>query len=444
MKRKMRILSMILLVTLALSLMLPTALAEEPAPQAEPAAPTEPAAAAVCEHDKLSWTVKTPARCNAEGVKTAHCDVCGQNLEEAIPADINAHHYIDNVDKGYKTEPTCISKGLMYTICEYCRSEGVREVEKAAHSFGPWEEVFPSTCAVLGREMRKCTVERCGYAEVRDIQKQPHQFIDDEANGVKTEPDCVTAGLMHTVCEVCSTRDLRTIPALGHDWDAGEVIKEPDCETAGEMKHTCQRQGCNATKTEEIPALGHDWVEDRIITAPGCGTEGEMQYKCQRSGCTATKTENIPATGKHSWGEWKEVTAPSCTGDGKATRTCSGCGLTESKALIGGHIWGSWTDAGDGYDHYRVCQRDGSHKEVQPHSYGPWEIGKKGDKAEGDYYIRWCRADGCAHYETCPISSGSPKTGDSSNILLWSAISMMTLGSFAASAAYLLKKNKSR
>lgn len=76
--------------------------------------------------------------------------------------------------------------------------------------------------------------------------------------------------------------------AEGHDWEAVESTRtNATCTTAGTVIYKCSE--CGFEKTEEIsPALGHNFKDP---TPELNAKTGEMVYECQRENCEATKTE---------------------------------------------------------------------------------------------------------------------------------------------------------
>ena len=193
--------------------------------------------------------------------------------------------------------------------------------------------------------------------------------------------------------------------AAEHAWGEGTVTVEPTHTTLGEKTYTCTV--CDGTKTEEIPTTGdHNFVnwapngdgthtgtcgcgtpsteactygEGEVTTPETCNADGVMTYTC--TVCGGTKTEKIPATGDHNFVNWAPngdgthtgtcgcgtpsteactygvVTTPAgCNSDGVKTYTCTVCGgsYTESILATGEHVYGAWTDNGDG-THTRTC-----------------------------------------------------------------------------------------
>ena len=75
-------------------------------------------------------------------------------------------------------------------------------------------------------------------------------------------------------------------------------------------------------------------------------------------------------THTHDWQTEQHVTVPAtCLTDGQYYVNCNGCAETKTGILTKlGHNWGNWViTAGNVDTHTRVCTRDSSHKETEPH-----------------------------------------------------------------------------
>ena len=123
--------------------------------------------------------------------------------------------------------------------------------------------------------------------------------------------------------------------------------------------------------------------------------------------------------------------APTCTEVGvKGGTKCSVCGeILSAQELIPatGHEWGLWADTKDGWRHVRFCANDPTHKQYGFHKMGDWVTVKYNTETTDGYRERWCQASDCDYHEIQVIKAGSPKTGDSSNILLYSGLCLASL-----------------
>ena len=125
--------------------------------------------------------------------------------------------------------------------------------EEHVHEFGAWTVKTAATCEAKGEEVRSCTVEGCGHAESRVIEKTAHKM---DAGTITTEATCGAAGVKTFKCTNvgCTYTTTEAVPQLTtHTWDAGKVTTEPTTKAEGVKTYTCSV--CNTTKTEAIPAL---------------------------------------------------------------------------------------------------------------------------------------------------------------------------------------------
>lgn len=80
-----------------------------------------------CAHDGLVLEVKNPAKCTEDGLKSGHCDICGKDVTEVIPA--TGHKYTTNetpatCDKDGKIVYTCINDGCGHFYEEIIKATG--------------------------------------------------------------------------------------------------------------------------------------------------------------------------------------------------------------------------------------------------------------------------------------------------------------------------------
>lgn len=160
------------------------------------------------------------------------------------------------------------------------------------------------------------------YAAEHKIRVHNHsfdQFIQIIA------PTCESTGIEERHCTLagCPVKiDERTIDKLGHDFALAETYTAATCTAEGEGKFVCQREGCNAEKTDKIPMLEHNKVLKQTVD-PTCTEDGYMLYEC--SSCDySERLITIYAKG-HSLDEGRENPPASCTTEGKMEFSCSVC-----------------------------------------------------------------------------------------------------------------------
>ena len=166
------------------------------------------------------------------------------------------------------------------------------------------------TCTEEGFAAVQCTNEwskwgahgRCSKTENHTISKKPHSYGD----WIEVEATCQAPSRRYHVCSVCKHEeddpDYTPTPKLDHNY--GDWIIEPaTCTTSVQKYHICQNivngKICGDRvddeefeKLEENKPLGHDWGEYIDDDKPGCQQQ-TATAKCQREGCNATDTQNL-------------------------------------------------------------------------------------------------------------------------------------------------------
>ena len=272
---------------------------------------------------------------------------------------------------------------------------------------------------------------------------------------------CSKTGSGHWVCKDCGATDTYSIPKnpLAHNPSATNIISGSFIDET----HTVQCSDCGLKWAElhsrvidsEKPATClEDGHSAGVYCADGCGYDTRIVYS---------------APGEHSWGEWTVKTPATCTKDGLEIRKCSKCTATEERTIAAeghkpvaisdraptctedgsvggkkcsvcqavleepevvpatGHDWGLWADAKDGWRHVRFCANDPTHKQYGFHKMGNWITVKQNTETTDGYRERWCQEADCDYHEVQVIRAGSPKTGDSSNILFYSGLCLASL-----------------
>ncbi len=172
-----------------------------------------------------AWTMKSEATCKVAEVQIRECSVCHKTETRSVGTTV-AHSYIDVAGKS----PTCDAEGYeAYTKCKWCGlTDGYTTIPATGHSFGGWTVATPKTChsyEILARTCPKCSATETmintagGYA--------PHSM---QAVAGK-EPGCETEGYTaHTKCAWCDyTEGYETIPAKGHV----DADKDGFCDVCG-------------------------------------------------------------------------------------------------------------------------------------------------------------------------------------------------------------------
>lgn len=185
-----------------------------------------------------------------------------------------------------------------------------------------------ATCQADGKETVSCAA--CG--EVMSEKTLPMGSHDFSVKVSETPATCTDAGKIVWKCSACDATKEEPIAALGHDWDNGVVTTEPTCVDKGVKTFTCTH--CNETKTEDVDALGHDWVKDEEQSIdPDCKekTNGKLVERCTR--CQETRETELKWEDSHVWDEGKVTKEATVDAEGEKTFTCTKCGETKVETI---------------------------------------------------------------------------------------------------------------
>ena len=343
---------------------------ETPSPYGEPKIP--------CSHILTERVVDVKGNCVTEQIVHYEC-ICGQNKGTPIsegkqPWNHDGGKYVVNELRDFNID-------LMHAVyCNSCHAY----LGSDWHSLVQVEEK-PATCLEDGHSAGKYCSAGCGY-DTRTVYK---------ADGHKSETipgkeaTCTEAGLTEgTKCSVCGEILVaqEVIPAKGHTWGEWELTTAATCTQAGVETRTCSV--CQASETRPIAATGHteEAIPDQKATCTEPGSVGGK--RCSVCKAVLEEPELVPATG---------------------------------------HDWGLWADTKDGWRHVRFCANDPAHKQYEFHKMGNWITVKYNTETTDGYRERWCQAPDCDYHEVQVIRAGSPKTGDSSNILFYSGLCLASL-----------------
>ena len=399
------------------------------------------------------------ATCTEDGLtEGAKCSVCQEILvpQEKIPA---SHKW----GEWTVTDPTCTKNGEKTRTCYVCRQTETETILTEGHK----KEPIPgkaATCTEDGlTEGTKCSV--CQEIIVPQ-EKIPagHKLETITGKAATCTEDGLTDGKKCSVCQEIIVPQEK-IPA-GHKLETitGKAATcTEDGLTDGKKCSVCQEI---IVPQEKIPADGHklETIPGKAATCTEDGlTDGKKCSVCQE---ILVPQEKIAAS--HKWGDWTVTRAATCTRDGVKTRSCSVCKASETRPIAAtghteeaipdqkatctepgsvggkrcsvckavleepevvpatGHDWGLWADAKDGWHHVRFCANDPSHKQYEHHKMGDWVTVKHNTETTDGYRERWCQVPDCDYHEVQVIRAGSPKTGDSSNILLYAGLCLIS------------------
>ena len=213
---------------------------------------------------------KEPTCALGETTFTCTREACEETKQEPTQA-VNEHSW---QDADCTTPKTC-------TAC------GQVDGEALGHSWDGGVIVTPATCLDEGEKLYTCLV--CSEKKQETIPTTVWGHLWDEGE-ITTAPTCSSDGVKTFLCtrEGCDGIKTETIAAewWNHTW------QEPTCDSPKACKY------CDLTEGESLG--GHIWDEGQVTQAPSC-QEGEMSYTCQRDGCEETRTEKIPSIYEHTF-----------------------------------------------------------------------------------------------------------------------------------------------
>lgn len=258
------------------------------------------------------------ATCEATGVRTLTCSLCGQSVTESSPA--LQHLYGAPKPNGDGTHTSTCARDAIHTRTEACTE-------------APGNGSVPATCTANGSSVLACSV--CQGTRAVSIPALGHKwpstwlYLLTGNHGMACLNRCGT-----TRKEPCTWQVLSTVL--------------PDCEHAGSINYICQY--CSGTKTLLTlePALGHDW---QLVSTNFNGTHN---LRCNRD---TSHTQTVACVYEDT-----VYPPPSCTTDGMLFRHCSVCGYETNSVLPAAHSFVDYPyPAGCTYAAYniRVCSNCG-------------------------------------------------------------------------------------
>ena len=210
---------------------------------------------------------------------------------------------------------------------------------------------------------------------------------------------------------------------------------------------------CDYVQTETIPMLKHehsygDWQKDK--------TQHWKECRCGK------KTE----VGNHTFDDWTITKEPTTTETGSRERTCSICKYTQTETLpVHTHDVHDEAWKYDETQHWQECSC-GEKLNVANHTYGDWKVTKEATETEAGSRERGCAVCEYVQTEAIPAAgtgeptdstdptdssdsqgqqdpsgdTGSPQTGDSSDMALWISLMLASCGGVLGMLFYRRKK----
>ena len=415
-------------------------------------------------HNFGEWELIRSARLSKYDVCERRCLTCG--YEQIDRYREHQHYYTDDWSSGSTTH---------WKECYYCKE--VNQDTVADHTFDDWTITKEPTTTETGSRERTCSI--CKYTQEETIPVHEHSYGDwqkDETQhwkecscGDKTEvgnhtfgdwtitkePTTTETGSRERTCSICKYTQEETIPVHEHSihdeawkYDDTEHWQECSCgerlnvanhiygdwretkpatETeAGSRERDCTV--CDYVQTETIPMLEHehsygDWQKDE--------TQHWKECRC------GEKTE----VGNHTFDDWTITKEPITTETGSRERTCSICKYTQEETIpVHEHSIHDEAWKYDDTEHWQECSC-GERLNVANHIYGDWKVTKEATETKEGSRERGCAVCEYVQTEAIPAAgTGSPQTGDSSDMALWISLMLASCGGVLGMLFYRRKK----
>ena len=377
----------------------------------------------VANHTFGDWTETKPATTTEEGLKERTCSVCEYTQEETIPV-----HTHDVHDKAWKYDDT--------NHWQECSCG--EKLNVANHAYGEWRVTKPATETEEGSKARDCTV--CDYVQTETIPmlKHEHSYGDWQKDKTQHWKEC---------------RCGKKTEVGNHTFDDWTITKEPTTTETGSRERTCSI--CKYTQTETLPVHTHD-VHDEAWKYD------ETQHWQE---CSCGEKLNVA---NHTYGDWKVTKEATETEAGSRERGCAVCEYVQVEIIPEiGHEHGIHDETWkyDKTQHWQECSC-GEKLNVANHTYGDWKVTKEATETEAGSRERGCAVCEYVQTEAIPATetgeptdstdptdssdsqgqqdpsgdTGSPQTGDSSNMMLWISLMLASCGGVLGMLLYRRKK----
>ena len=447
----------------------------------------------VANHTFGDWTETKPATTTEEGLKERTCSVCEYTQEETIPV-----HTHDVHDKAWKYDDTnhwqeCScgeklnvanhaygewrvtkpateteegSKARDCTVCDYVQTETIPML-KHEHSYGDWQKDKT-------RHWKECS---CG--EKTEVGN--HTFDDWT---ITKKPTTTETGSRERTCSICKYTQTETLPVHTHDvhdkaWKYDDTNHWQECSCGEKLNVANHAYGewrvtkpateteegskardctvCDHVQTETIPMLEHEH---------GIHDETWKYDKTQHwQECSCGEKLNVA---NHIYGDWKVTKEATETEVGSRERGCTVCEYVQVEIIPEiGHEHGIHDETWkyDETDHWQECSC-GEKLNVANHTYGDWKVTKEATETEAGSRERGCAVCEYVQTEAIPAAgtgeptdstdptdssdsqgqqdpsgdTGSPQTGDGSDMALWIGLMMASCGGVLGMLLYRRKK----
>jgi len=447
----------------------------------------------VANHAYGEWSVTKPATTTEEGSRERTCSVCEYTQKETIPVHVHSIHdetwkYDDTnhwkecscgeklnvANHAYgewrvtkpATETEEGSKARDCTVCDYVQTETIPML-KHEHSYGDWQKDKT-------QHWKEC---RCG----KKTEVGNHTFDDWT---ITKEPTTTETGSRERTCSICKYTQTETLPVHTHDvhdeaWKYDKTQHWQECSCGEKLNVANHAYGewrvtkpateteegskardctvCDHVQTETIPMLEHEH---------GIHDETWKYDKTQHwQECSCGEKLNVA---NHIYGDWKVTKEATETEVGSRERGCTVCEYVQVEIIPEiGHEHSIHDEAWkyDETDHWQECSC-GEKLNVANHTYGDWKVTKEATETEEGSRERGCAVCEYVQTEAIPAAgtgeptdstdptdssdsqgqqdpsgdTGSPQTGDSSDMALWISLMMASCGGVLGMLFYRRKK----
>ncbi len=377
----------------------------------------------VANHAYGEWSVTKPATTTEEGSRERTCSVCEYTQKETIPVHVHSIH-----DETWKYDDT-----NHWKECSCGEKLNV-----ANHAYGEWSVTKPATTTEEGSRERTCSV--CEYTQKETIPVHVHSIHDetwkyDDTNHWKE----------------CSCGEKLNV--ANHAYGEWSVTKPATETEEGSKARDCTV--CDHVQTETIPMLEHEHgIHDETWKYDDTNHWKE---------CSCGEKLNVA---NHAYGEWSVTKPATTTEEGSRERTCSVCEYTQKETIpVHVHSIHDETWKYDDTNHWKECSC-GEKLNVANHTYGDWKVTKEATETEAGSRERGCAVCEYVQTEAIPATetgeptdstdptdssdsqgqqdpsgdTGSPQTGDSSNMMLWISLMLASCGGVLGMLLYRRKK----
>ena len=446
----------------------------------------------LANHVYGDWRETKPATETEAGSRERDCTVCDHVQTETIPMLEHEHSYGDwQKDKtqhwkecrcGEKTEvgnhtfddwtitkePTTTETGSRERTCSTCNYKDRETLPVHEHSHNnKWEKDD-------AQHWRLCS---CG--EKFDIAD--HSFDNWT---ITKEPTTTETGSRERTCSICKYTQTETLPVHTHDvhdeawkYDDTDHWQECSCgerlnvaehsygnwketKPATETEEGSRERGCTVceyVQVEDIPMIEHEHgIHDETWKYD------ETQHWQE---CSCGEKLNVA---NHIYGDWKVTKEATETEAGSRERGCTVCEYVQVEIIPEiGHEHGIHDETWkyDKTQHWQECSC-GEKLNLATHTYGDWKVTKEATETEEGSRERGCAVCEYVQTEAIPAAgtgeptdstdptdssdsqgqqdpsgdTGSPQTGDSSDMALWISLMLASCGGVLGMLFYRRKK----